>query len=155
MFAGVESANWVGFPVFVLAMALVGVAWWVASPMTIRHARLVQKTGRFMIGWFKGLSEWWEPTAQLTEKDISPHFWPNGTLPNSAEYEDLVSGEFGGYKLRIGGLVDEPREFSLADLKAMRKQEQITTHFCIQGWSGLWHVNGYCLSIVAASPQLP
>lgn len=81
MFAGVESAGWVGFPLFVLAMALVGVAWWMASPVTIRHARLVQKAGRFMVGWFKGLSEWWEPTAQLAEEDISPHFWPNGTLP--------------------------------------------------------------------------
>jgi hypothetical protein len=30
-----------------------------------------------------------------------------------------------------------PREFSLADLKAMAKQEQITTHFLIQGWSGV------------------
>jgi thiosulfate reductase cytochrome b subunit len=137
MFAGVESARWVGFPLFVLAMVLVGVAWWMASPVTIQHARLVQKTGRFMIGWFKGLSEWWEPTAQLTEEDISPHFWPNGTLPNSAEYEALVAGQFEGYRLRVGGLVDAPREFSLADLKSMRKQEQITTHFCIQGWSGV------------------
>ena len=25
----------------------------------------------------------------------------------------------------------------MADLKAMPKQEQITTHFCIQGWSGV------------------
>jgi DMSO/TMAO reductase YedYZ molybdopterin-dependent catalytic subunit len=137
MFAGVESAGWVGFPLFVLAMALVGVAWWMASPVTIRHARLVQKTGRFIVGWFKGLSEWWEPTAQLTEEDISPYFWPNGTMPNSAEYETLVAGEFGGYRLRVDGLVEKPQEFSLADLKAMRKQEQITTHFCIQGWSGV------------------
>ena len=41
------------------------------------------------------------------------------------------------YRLRIGGLVEAPQEFSLADLKAMAKQEQITTHFCIQGWSGV------------------
>jgi DMSO/TMAO reductase YedYZ molybdopterin-dependent catalytic subunit len=27
--------------------------------------------------------------------------------------------------------------FSYAELKAMPKQEQITTHFCIQGWSGV------------------
>jgi methionine sulfoxide reductase catalytic subunit len=157
MFAGVESTNWVGFPVFMLAMTLVGVAWWVASPMTIRHARLVQKTGRFLIGWFKGLSEWWEPTAQLTERDISPHFWPNGTLPNSAEYEALLSAEFDGYKLRVDGLVDEPREFSLADLKAMRKQEQITTHFCIQGWSGVAKWGGVpmrdILEIVKPKPR--
>ena len=43
MFGGVESTSWVGFPLFVLAMVLVGLAWWVASPFTIQHARLVQR----------------------------------------------------------------------------------------------------------------
>src|SRR6185312_6067327 len=28
MFAGVESHAWAGFPLFVLAMVLVGLAWW-------------------------------------------------------------------------------------------------------------------------------
>ncbi|MGH8291497.1 MAG: molybdopterin-dependent oxidoreductase [Steroidobacteraceae bacterium] len=137
MFAGVESTHWVGFPIFLVAMFLVGIAWWAASPLTIRRARVVQKMGRFMVGWIKGLSEWWEPTAQLSEEDISPHFWPNGTMPNSAEYNALVAEQFASYKLRVDGLVETPREFSLVDLKAMRKQEQITTHFCIQGWSGV------------------
>jgi sulfoxide reductase catalytic subunit YedY len=137
MFAGVENSAWVGFPFFILAMAVVGLAWWVASPLTIRHARLVQETGRFMVGWLKGLSEWWEPTAQASEGNISPHFWPNGTMPSSAEYDRLVAEQFAGYRLRVGGLVENPREFSLADLKGMQKQEQITTHFCIQGWSGV------------------
>ena len=40
-----ESHAWAGFPLFVLAMVLVGLAWWVASPFTIRHARLVQRIG--------------------------------------------------------------------------------------------------------------
>jgi hypothetical protein len=35
------------------------------------------------------------------------------------------------------GLVEAPQDFTLADLKAMPKQEQITTDFCIQGWSGV------------------
>jgi methionine sulfoxide reductase catalytic subunit len=137
MFAGVESHAWAGFPLFVLAMVLLGLAWWIASPFTIRHARLVQRMGRFMVGWIKGLSEWWEPNAQLTEQDISPHFWPNGTMPNSAEFEALVADEFAHYRLRVSGLVEAPRDFSFADLKALPKQEQITTHFCIQGWSGV------------------
>jgi len=89
------------------------------------------------VGWIKVLTEWWEPTAELAEKDISPYFWPNGTLPCSAEYDALLAEQFAGYRLRVGGLVERPREFSLAELKAMRKQEQITTHFCIQGWSGV------------------
>lgn len=157
MFAGVQSAHWVGFPLFVLALVLVGVAWWAASPFTIGHARLVQKTGRLMVGWIKGFSEWWEPTAELTEADISPHFWPNGTMPNSAEYERLLAGKFTDYRLRVGGMVETPGEFSLADLKAMRKQEQITTHFCIQGWSGVAEWGGVpmrdILDVVKPAPE--
>lgn len=137
MFAGIDSPNWEGFWPFVLAMSIVGMAWWRVSPFTIAHARLVQKTGKFMVGWFKGLLEWWSPSSQLTEKDISPFFWPNGTMPNSAEFDALVADNFAHYRLRVGGLVNHPQEFSLLDLKAMRKQEQITTHFCIQGWSGV------------------
>src|SRR6185312_7450278 len=48
----------------------------------------------------------------------------------------LVKNDFADYRLRIGGLVDNPAEFSYAALKAVPKQEQMTTHFCIQGWSG-------------------
>jgi DMSO/TMAO reductase YedYZ molybdopterin-dependent catalytic subunit/thiosulfate reductase cytochrome b subunit len=157
MFAGAESQGWIGFPVFVVAMLLVGVAWWFASPFTIRHARLVQRSGRVMVGWIKGLSEWWEPTAQLTKDDISPHFWLNGTMPSSAEYDRLVAEDFASYRLRVGGLVQAPREFSLADLKGMRKQEQITTHFCIQGWSGVAEWGGVpmrdILDVVKPLPQ--
>lgn len=40
-------------------------------------------------------------------------------------------------RLRIGGLVDALQELSLADLRALTKQVQITDHFCIQGWSGV------------------
>lgn len=98
---------------------------------------LVQKTGTFMVGWIKGLAEWWSPHSQLTEKDISPYFWPNGTMPASAEFNELVAGSFSGYRLRIGGLAEHAQSLSLAELKAIAKQEQITTHFCIQGWSGV------------------
>jgi sulfoxide reductase catalytic subunit YedY len=137
MWAGVTDGSWSGFEVFVPAMFLVAMAWWVASPFTLRHARLVQKIGEFLSWPFNSLTEWWDPKTQLTEKDISPYFWLNGTMPNSAEFDALVAGGFDSYRLRIGGLVEQPREFSLAELRAMPKQEQITTHFCIQGWSGV------------------
>lgn len=137
MFAGVQDASWSGFWPFLLAMSVVAAAWAIASPATIRHARLVQHTGKFMVGWIKGLAEWWDPRSQLTEADISPYFWPNGTMPNSAEFDAHVAENFVNYRLRLDGLVDRPMELSLADLQAMPKQEQITTHFCIQGWSGV------------------
>lgn len=137
MFAGVHDASWSGFALFLPAMAILVLAWLWASPFTLRNARLVQKAGHFMVGWLKGLAEWWDPRSQLTEADISPHFWPNGTMPASPEYEALVANGFQDYRLRVGGLVEQPASFSLDELKAMERQEQITTHFCIQGWSGV------------------
>jgi sulfoxide reductase catalytic subunit YedY len=84
-----------------------------------------------------GLAEGWAARSLLTEKDFSPCFWPKGTMPNSREFDNLVAESFGSYRLRVSSLVEEPCDFSLADHKAMPKQEQITTHFCIQGWSGV------------------
>ena len=157
MFAGVESNSWVGLLPFILAMAVVCVAWAVASPLTLRRARLVQHTGKFMVGWIKGLAEWWDPRSELTEKDISPYFWPNGTMPDSAEFDGLVKEKFAQYRLRVGGLVEHPQEFSLADIKAMPKQEQVTTHFCIQGWSGVAKWGGvpmrHILDLVKPAPD--
>jgi DMSO/TMAO reductase YedYZ molybdopterin-dependent catalytic subunit/thiosulfate reductase cytochrome b subunit len=137
MFAGVNDASWTGFPFFLLAMAVLVAAWLIASPLTIRYARLVQRIGAFTIGWLMGLAEGWDPRSQLEKKDISPYFWPNGTMPDSKEFDELVAENFASYRLRVAGLVERPQEFSLADLKAMPRQEQITTHFCIQGWSGV------------------
>src|ERR1700730_16994919 len=137
MFGGVDDASWTGFPPFVFAMAILTIAWLMASPYTFRHARLVQRAGAFMVGWIMGLAESWAQRSQLTRKDISPYFWPNGTMPNSKEFDDLVADALPSYRLRISGLVEAPKDLTLADLKAMAKQDQITTHFCIQGWSGV------------------
>ena len=39
---------------------------------------------------------------------------------------------------------------SLADVKAMPKLEQITTHFCIQGWSGVAKWGGVPMRTILA-----
>ena len=101
MFGGVDDASWTGFPLFLLAMAILVTAWLVVSPFTIRYARLVQRAGAFVIGWLMGLAEGWDPRSQLTKKDISPYFWPNGTMPNSREFDELVAENFASYRLRV------------------------------------------------------
>lgn len=157
MFAGINDASWRGVAIFIAAMALVAVTWWLASPLTIRHARAVQRIGEIMMWPFNALTEWWDPNSQLCEKDISPYFWANGTMPKSAEFDALAADGFEGFVLRVGGLVERPKDFSYAELKAMPKQEQITTHFCIQGWSGVAKWGGvpmrHILELVRPTPE--
>jgi DMSO/TMAO reductase YedYZ molybdopterin-dependent catalytic subunit/thiosulfate reductase cytochrome b subunit len=137
MWAGVNNNSWEGLWIFAIAAAILIATWFFASPFTIKFARLVQNIGKVMVGSLKGAAETWSPTIQYTEQDISPHFWANGTLPVSEEFKALEEDGFASYRLRVDGLVENPREFSYAELKALPKQEQITEHFCIQGWSGV------------------
>jgi hypothetical protein len=101
--------------------------------------------------------EHWKPTAEYSENDISPFFWPNGTLPDSEEYSRLKAGGFADYRLKIGGLVENPVEISLAELKGMTKRQQITHHYCIQGWSGIAKWGGVAMQdimeIVRPKPE--
>ena len=157
MWAGVNDESWSGLWIFSAAMTVVGLAWWWASPFTLRNARLVQRIGEVMSRPFGAVTQSWEPQSQLTEQDISPHFWPNGTMPKSGEFDRLVETGFADYRLRVSGLVERPMEFSYSELKAMPKQEQITTHFCIQGWSGVAKWGGvpmrHILELVRPTPE--
>jgi len=143
---GHNVASWTGWWLYVAWMAIVIAVWWAASPLTLRYPRVVQRTGRALIGWAKALLETADPRATYPEKAISPFFWPNGTLPTSKEYANLRDHEFRDYTLRVDGLVDKPVTLSFEQLKAMPKHEQITQHYCIQGWSGVAKWGGVPMS---------
>ena len=143
---GTNTLSWWGIALYAAWMAVVVILWVWASPFTIRYPRKVQRTGEFVVGWVKGLMEWWDPRSTYNEKDISPFFWPNGHLPDSAEYAVLRAGGFADFRLRIDGLVDNPVELGFAELRAMPKREQITQHYCIQGWSGIAKWGGVAMS---------
>jgi DMSO/TMAO reductase YedYZ molybdopterin-dependent catalytic subunit len=44
------------------------------------------------------------------------------------------------WRLEVSGLVDDKRTWSLAELRALPQEEQITRHVCVEGWSqvGQW-----------------
>src|SRR5262245_31582268 len=153
---GLNTATWTGLWLYVIWMTIVVVAWFTASPLTLRYPRVVQKTGRLIVGWAKWLLEWGDPRATYPERAISPFFWPNGTLPTSEAYADLRNNGFRDYTLRVDGLVENPVVLSFDQLKAMPKQEQITQHYCIQGWSGIAKWGGVPMrDIVALVRPLP
>lgn len=82
------------------------------------------------------------PQGHYTAADISPHFWPNGKMPKRSDWKQLAESHFRDYRLKIGGLVENPVELSLADLAELGAQDQITMHHCIQGWSGIAQWSG-------------
>ncbi|MGH3676724.1 MAG: molybdopterin-dependent oxidoreductase [Mycobacterium sp.] len=138
MFASRDDDSWIGFWIFAAAMVVVIVCWVAATPFTLRHPRIVQRLGFALIGPAQRLFEHVDAKpGEYSEDDISPYFWHNGTYPVSEEYKTLSDDQFEDWRLRVGGLVDNPVDLSLDELRALPHHEQITQHFCIQGWSGV------------------
>jgi DMSO/TMAO reductase YedYZ molybdopterin-dependent catalytic subunit len=78
---------------------------------------------------------------EFTEADLSPAFRANGnTEVDTDEYRAHLAAGFVNWRLKIGGLVDKPAEYSLEELRAMPSRTQITRHDCVEGWSciGKW-----------------
>ncbi|HVO65528.1 MAG TPA: molybdopterin-binding protein [Syntrophales bacterium] len=78
---------------------------------------------------------------EFTDADLSPRFRSNGTsMPNNPAYRKLAAQGFKHYRLEVGGLVEQPMHFSLADLRKLPSRTQITRHDCVEGWSaiGMW-----------------
>jgi DMSO/TMAO reductase YedYZ molybdopterin-dependent catalytic subunit len=78
---------------------------------------------------------------EFSESDIAPAFRANGTkMPTDPAYRALVDSGFANWTLPVGGLVEKPASFSLAELRAMPSRTQITRHDCVEGWSciGKW-----------------
>ncbi|WP_445168428.1 molybdopterin-dependent oxidoreductase [Mycolicibacterium sp. Dal123E01] len=145
---GTNTNSWWGVGLYVAWMAVVVIFWLLASPLTIRYPRTIQRAGRMMVGWLKGLLERTNPTATYSEDDISPYFWTNGEKPESEEYRRLETADWQDYRLRVDGLVQNPLELSYGDILALGKQDQITQHFCIQGWSGIAKWSGVPMGVI-------
>jgi thiosulfate reductase cytochrome b subunit len=149
IYAGRNDESWIGFWVFMLTLAVMIVGWVAATPFTIRHPRVVQRVGYALIGPAQRLFEHIDARpGQYTEKDISPYLWHNGQYPQSDEYTRLFDTNFADYRLSIGGLVKNPVELDLTQLRAMPYHEQITQHFCIQGWSGVAKWGGVSMQTI-------
>jgi len=154
MYASRNDDSWVGFWVFAASMVIVVVGWVAATPFTLRHPRVVQRVGYALIGPVQRLFEHIDAKpGQYTEKDISPYLWHNGKYPETDEYRALYDNDFADYRLQIGGLVDNPVQLDLTQLRALPHHEQITQHFCIQGWSGIAKWGGVSMRTIVELVQ--
>ncbi len=145
-----------GVALFLLALALTAAFNIWAIRFSWTHTRVLQRISNATVG--RGMDllfDHYAPRAEYSEEDISPYFWPNGLVPTSDEWKALKDGDWRDYRLKVSGLVEHPLELSLEDIKAMAKQDQITMHNCIQGWSaiGKWGGLPFADLIELAKPQ--
>ena len=94
---------------------------------------------------------------EFARSDVVQTFRANGTLdPADADYQALRRGSFADYKLRIGGLVAQPVDYTLEALRAMPSRSQITRHDCVEGWSCIGQWKGVQLAaLLGAAQPLP
>jgi DMSO/TMAO reductase YedYZ molybdopterin-dependent catalytic subunit len=79
--------------------------------------------------------------------EVAPKFRANGTtMPLGESYAALAAKGFADFRLTVDGLVANPLELSLPQLRAMPTRTQITRHDCVEGWSAIGQWKGVRLS---------
>jgi methionine sulfoxide reductase catalytic subunit len=136
---GTNHDNLNGFAIWLLVLALViAINVW-AVRFSWTHTRVLQRISNLTVGRLMDLLfDHSAPRVEYRREDISPYFWPNhARMPDSPEWQALARDDFRSYRLKVHGLVENPVELSLEQIEKLRRQEQITLHHCIQGWSGI------------------
>lgn len=138
IFVGTDDANPVGLYLGLLGVGVVVLLNVFANWAAWKQPRAVQHAAKAIVSPVMGLLlDRPAPVAQFRREDVSPFFWVNGKMPTCEEWKTLAAGNFKNYRLKVYGLVENPVELSLDDLRALRQKTQITLHHCIQGWSGI------------------
>ncbi len=125
---------WLGF----LGIGVVVLSWVATHYLSWRHPRGLQHALKSVTYPMQLLTlNRLVPAQHYSEREISPYFWPNGKVPVREDWKRLAQDGFREFRLKVGGLVDNPVQLSLDDLDALGRVEHITMHHCIQGWSGI------------------
>jgi len=135
---GTDNDSPLGMIWGLVGMGVVVLSWTAAHYVSWRHPRVLQHAQKFVTYPMQLMTlNRLAPAEHYTERDISPHFWPNGKLPERSDWKELAQQGFREYKLKVDGLVENPIELSLADIERLGRTEYITMHHCIQGWTGI------------------
>ncbi|MGC2015319.1 MAG: molybdopterin-dependent oxidoreductase, partial [Candidatus Acidiferrales bacterium] len=135
---GTDDRGYLGMVLGFVGIGVVVLSWIVAHYISWNHPRGLQHALKFVTYPMQLLTlNRLTPQQKYSEQEISPYFWPNGKVPIRDDWKRLAKAGFENFRLKVGGLVENPVELSLADLEQLGATEHITMHHCIQGWSGI------------------
>ena len=140
---GTDNLGPLGMVLGFVGLAVVIASWIAAHYISWRLPRLLQHVQKAISLPIRLVTlNRLHPRERYTKDQISPHFWPNGKVPQRDDWKQMAASDFRDFKLKVGGLVENPVELSLSEIQALGENEQITMHHCIQGWSGIAQWNG-------------
>jgi len=88
---------------------------------------------------------------EFSRTEVAVDFPTSGTTsPRDARYQQFLENDFSDWRITVDGLVNRPLNLSLAELRAMPSQSQITLHTCDEGWSAIGEWTGVPLSRLLA-----
>jgi len=85
---------------------------------------------------------------EFTRRDISPVFPVNGPPPERGSYPRLLARGFVDWRLTVDGLVANPMELALEDIRSIPPRTQITQNTCEEGWTVIAEWTGVPLSTI-------
>ncbi len=140
---GTDNVRPMGMILGLVGVAAVIASWIAAHYISWKAPRLLQHVQKAIslpirLATLNRLS----PKERYTKNQISPYFWSNGMPPTRKDWKLLERDGFRDYRLKVGGLVENPVELSLSQIQALGEDEHIAMHHCIQGWSGIAQWNG-------------
>ncbi|MGH8024776.1 MAG: cytochrome b/b6 domain-containing protein, partial [Limisphaerales bacterium] len=110
---GTDDTRPIGWELGIVGIAAVIAVNIFAVWMAWKRPRTVQHAAKLLVApVMNALLNRATPKAQFLRSDISPYFWANGKIPTSQEWRNLAEGNFKAYRLKIGGLVENPLELS-------------------------------------------
>ncbi len=122
---GTNGSTTTGLALGAAGITFILLACYAAHWMSWHRPRAVQYAVRQVIeGLMRLFINRWAARSEYRREDISPYFWPNGKMPTSEEWTKLADNGFRDYRLRVHGLVENPVELSLDDIRASAKRSR-------------------------------
>jgi DMSO/TMAO reductase YedYZ molybdopterin-dependent catalytic subunit len=111
--------------------------WWAAGAVSLKRARTIQRLLMTATAPLRFLLTAVRTPQHLPASSVSAFFPVNGLPPNNEAYERSRDQSFDDWRLEITGLVEQQLCLTVAQLRELGLQHQLTRHHCIQGWSAI------------------
>lgn len=143
IFGSVRNADWAtGLSLLIIA-AIVAVhiaatVWSRRSPSSVRRV-----LGALISVPREDLLRRLDSRQNYPVRMLSTEHRVNGKPPTAEYYKVMAVHNFVDWRLRVGGLVEQPTTLDLAGVRALAKpQTQRVLHNCVQGWTSIGEWSG-------------